>query len=126
MTLLHTKGYSEVLESVKMRAQKKAGQLARMPVTIEFTASLRKLPNIAVTQLTLACDDVNEEMAGSLMVEEDEELMAVFAEDFIHHYRFELDQIRSERVSEQESQPAPQTFGRCIKHRNPTCEECPF
>lgn len=102
MTLLHTKGYAEVWESVKMRAQKKAAQMARMPVTIEFTALLRKLPNIAVTQVTLACNDVNEEMAGSLTVEEDEELTAVFAEDFVHHYRFELDQIRSERVAAEE------------------------
>lgn len=102
MTLLHTAGYFEVLESVKKRAEKRAKDMARMAVSVEFMTLLKKLPRIAHTQVTLAGDAVDGDGGGSFTIEEDDELYSIFTEEFLHHYRFELEQMRSEKMAEEE------------------------
>jgi hypothetical protein len=92
VTLLHTKGYSEVLESVKMRARKKARQFdSRNGVTV----ALGRLDGMATVAVELAREF--DDRVVKLTPEETDELLLTFAEDFLHHYRYELDQIRSEQ-----------------------------
>jgi hypothetical protein len=96
MTLLHTKGYSGVLESVKMRAQNGATDMARIGVVISPRAVLEALPNITRRELAGA---VAATPADELPSEEYADIALIFAEDFIHHYRYELEQVRSERAA---------------------------
>jgi hypothetical protein len=124
--LIHTKGYFEVLESVKKRAEKKAKAMARMAVKVNESSVLMALASSADKQLVEALHDAMFSPPLALTAEEMTDLRLLFAEDFLHHYGFELELVRSEKVREHEEQPAPPTFGRCIKHRNPTCEECEF
>lgn len=99
MTLSHTAGYSDVLEAVRERAKKKAVAMARMEVIIHPSRVLVEL--LAITRRAVI------EAHGRLPLcnftdDESNELYLTFAEDFLHHYRDELEQVRSERASAEE------------------------
>lgn len=123
MTLLHTKGYFEVLESVKKRAKDKAKILARAPILVTAEEAIRLLARRSVVQVTLAC----EEAAPDSMFEdvEEDELQLTFAEDFLHHYRFELELVRSEKASEKENNHRPDDpLGPWAAHHDSGCDDC--
>jgi hypothetical protein len=99
MTLTHTKGYQDVLEAVKERAKKKAKAFGRSLVTVSAEEVIRRLGSLTDAQVTLAHGDAE---VVQLSQDELSELHLLFAEDFLHHYRYELEQVRQERASTEE------------------------
>jgi len=92
MSLLHTKGYQDVLEAVKERAM----AFARARSTVAAEDIIRRLGSAVVAQVTLAHDDA--EVPGCPFTPDElSDLYLTFADDVLHHYRHALEQGRSEK-----------------------------
>jgi hypothetical protein len=106
VTLLHTKGYSDILEVVKSRAKKLAVAMARMDFTVTWGTILKQLYSMTLAQVMRAADDVDSVALASLTDEEEEAILLTFAADFLAGYRHELEQVRIEKQAKIETAAA--------------------